>query len=47
MYPAVVKVTPSEDFTLAVLFGNGEEGVLRRMAEPALLYILASVLLLR
>jgi uncharacterized protein DUF2442 len=28
MYPAVVKVVPNEDFTLAVAFDNGEEGTL-------------------
>ena len=28
MYPAVVTVIPREDFTLAVAFDNGEEGVL-------------------
>ena len=28
MYPSVVKVVPNEDFTLAVVFDNGEEGTL-------------------
>ncbi len=28
MYPAVVKVIPNEDFTLTVLFDNGQEGTL-------------------
>ena len=28
MYPSVVKVAPNEDFTLAIVFDNGEEGVL-------------------
>ena len=28
MYPSVVKVVPNEDFTLVVVFDNGEEGVL-------------------
>lgn len=28
MYPSVAKVVPNEDFTLAVTFDNGEEGVL-------------------
>ena len=28
MYPSVVKVVPNEDFTLAVGFDNGEEGIL-------------------
>ena len=28
MYPAVVKVTPREDFTLAIQFDNGLGGVL-------------------
>jgi len=28
MYPSVAKVVPNEDFTLAVGFDNGEEGVL-------------------
>ena len=28
MYPSVVKVVPHGDFTLAVAFDNGEEGVL-------------------
>jgi len=28
MYPSVVKVVPNEDFTLAVAFDNGQEGVL-------------------
>jgi hypothetical protein len=28
MYPSVVKVVPNEDFTLAVWFDNGEEGIL-------------------
>ena len=28
MYPSVVTVTPREDYTLAITFENGEEGVL-------------------
>ncbi len=28
MYPSVVQVTPYEDFTLAITFDNGEEGIL-------------------
>ncbi|MEW6356613.1 MAG: DUF2442 domain-containing protein [Planctomycetota bacterium] len=28
MYPAVAKVVPHEDFTLAITFENGEEGIL-------------------
>jgi len=28
MYPSVTKVVPSEDFTLAIAFDNGEEGIL-------------------
>lgn len=28
MYPSVVKVVPNEDFTLAIVFDNGEEGIL-------------------
>jgi len=28
MYPAIVKVSPKEDFTLVVAFDNGQEGVL-------------------
>ncbi len=28
MYPAVVKVIPGEDFTLAVVFDDGQEGIL-------------------
>jgi len=28
MYPSVVKVVPKEDHTLALVFDNGEEGVL-------------------
>lgn len=28
MYPSVKNVVPREDFTLAVLFDNGEEGIL-------------------
>ena len=28
MYPAVTNVVPTENFTLAVTFDNGEEGVL-------------------
>jgi len=28
MYPSVVKVGPNEDFTLAVVFDNGQEGTL-------------------
>ena len=28
MYPSVAKVIPSEDFTLAIAFDNGEEGIL-------------------
>lgn len=28
MNPSVAKVTPAEDFTLAIAFDNGEEGVL-------------------
>ena len=28
MYPSVIKVLPSEDFTLAIMFDNGEEGIL-------------------
>ncbi len=28
MYPSVVKVVPNEDFTLAVVFDNGQEGTL-------------------
>jgi len=28
MYPSVAKVVPNEDFTLAIVFDNGEEGIL-------------------
>ena len=28
MYPSVKKVVPNKDFTLAIVFDNGEEGVL-------------------
>ena len=28
MYPSVTKVVPNEDFTLAIAFDNGEEGIL-------------------
>ncbi len=28
MYPSVVKAAANEDFTLAIVFDNGEEGVL-------------------
>ena len=28
MYPAIIRVIPSGDFTLAVTFDNGREGVL-------------------
>ena len=28
MYPSVAKVVPNEDFTLAIGFDNGEEGIL-------------------
>ena len=28
MYPSVTKVLPREDFTLAIVFDNGEEGIL-------------------
>jgi hypothetical protein len=28
VYPAVVKVVPNEDFTLAIVFDNGHEGIL-------------------
>ena len=28
MSPSVVKVVPNEDFTLAIVFDNGEEGIL-------------------
>ncbi len=28
MYPAVTKATPNKDFSLAIAFDNGEEGVL-------------------
>lgn len=28
MYPSVVKVVPSEDFTLAIAFDNGQKGLL-------------------
>ena len=28
MYPCVTKVVPNEDFTLAIRFDNGEEGIL-------------------
>ncbi len=28
MYPAVVEAVPGEDFTLAIVFDNGERGVL-------------------
>ncbi|MBN2292929.1 MAG: DUF2442 domain-containing protein [Pirellulales bacterium] len=28
MYPSVSKVVPSEDFTLSIVFDNGEEGIL-------------------
>lgn len=28
MYPGVAKVVPNEDFTLAIVFDNGEEGSL-------------------
>ncbi len=31
MYPSVTKVVPSEDFTLAITFDNGEKGVLDMM----------------
>ena len=28
MYPAVKSVVPNEDFTLSIVFDNGEEGIL-------------------
>jgi hypothetical protein len=28
MYPSVVKVVPNDDYTLALVFDNGQEGVL-------------------
>jgi hypothetical protein len=28
MYPSVKNVSPNEDFTLAIIFDNGEEGIL-------------------
>ncbi len=28
MHPSVVKVVPNEDFTLSMVFSNGEEGLL-------------------
>lgn len=28
MYPSATKVVPNEDFTLAIAFDNGEEGIL-------------------
>ena len=28
MYPSVAKVTPNKEFTLTIVFDNGEEGVL-------------------
>ncbi|MFH1603620.1 MAG: DUF2442 domain-containing protein [Pseudomonadota bacterium] len=28
MYPSVKEVTPHEDYTLSVVFDNGEEGIL-------------------
>ena len=28
MYPAVVRVSPNEDFPLAIVFDNGQEGTL-------------------
>ncbi len=28
MYPSVKKVVPNEDFTLDIVFDNGEEGIL-------------------
>ena len=28
MYPSVLKVVPNEDFTLAIVFDNGEDGIL-------------------
>lgn len=28
MYPSVAKVAPNEDFTLTIVFDNGEEGIL-------------------
>ncbi|MCP4641460.1 MAG: DUF2442 domain-containing protein, partial [bacterium] len=28
MYPSVTKVVPNEDFTLSIVFDNGEEGIL-------------------
>ncbi len=28
MYPSVIKVTPHEDYTLAIVFDNGERGTL-------------------
>jgi len=28
MYPSVVEVRPNDDFTLSVIFDNGEQGVL-------------------
>ena len=28
MYPSVAKVVANEDFTLAIVFDNGEEGIL-------------------
>jgi hypothetical protein len=32
MYPSVAKVVPGEDFTLAIAFDNGEEGILNDVA---------------
>lgn len=28
MYPSIIKAVPREDFTVAVVFDNGEEGIL-------------------
>ena len=28
MYPSVAEVVPNEDFTLTIVFDNGEEGIL-------------------
>lgn len=28
MYPSVSKVVPKKDFTLAIVFDNGEDGIL-------------------
>jgi hypothetical protein len=28
MYPSVVKITPNEDYTLSIVFDNGEQGTL-------------------